>query len=136
MSIDYSDYSKRTPAQAPKGTWFDMLKLLYLSITAGYFIWLWFPFMLPLMVQLTQNMVVLSSFLSEKWTYFASALAPLTWFMSGYLACHLNCPKKIGNDEILATKFTHTESRKRAPKSRYHVKIFKDHGLHRKYPIC
>ena len=117
MSIDYPDYSECQPVQASKPTWFNMFKWLHLSITAGYFLWIWFPDMLPLMAQLFQNIAELSSFLSKQWTYVAPTLAPLTWFMSGFLAYHLNCPKKIGNDE----QITRANSRTHASKRHYRL---------------
>ena len=122
------------PVHETKATWFDMFKCLYLFITAGYLMWLRFPCILPMMAQLSQHIGILYSFLSENWTYFASTLAPLTWFISGFLARCLNCPK-IDNTEVFATKVTYAQSRNRSSKIHYRVKSFKYHELHRKYPI-
>ena len=75
---------------------------------------------------------------SQWYTFYAPMLAPVTWFLAGYFACHIQHATfcSVTTDDLIKSKTTKDFRRqwKKPVKPRVKLRSAFDHGLHRSYP--
>ena len=119
-------------------SWSFFFRLTYLSLTFAYLASLWLPYIQEPIVNMIccfAAMMPTIASLQSHWMHLAPALAPLTWFVAGTLACFA-CPKKYvpTTIDLVAARPSRSIRRQRPPKLRYKLKSTRDHKLHRRYP--
>ena len=128
----YFENNHHSPHNAvqSRSTWTDIAKKGYLAITLTYLAWLWTPFVTPTLVSWLTNVYkhapVIIQHVRHGWTQYSPALAPLTWFIAGAVACSVSVPSPVPS-AVLST-FRPKTKRRRSMKSA------KAHRLHRSYP--
>ena len=91
-----------------------------------------FPFLLSMWSSLNAHVW------SQWYTLYAPMLAPVTWFLAGYFACHVQhaCFSPVNTDDLIksrTTKAFHRKWKKPVKPPRVKLRNAFNHGLHRSY---